>query len=290
MRKCLLLFLIFCATRLLSASVQQIGPDLYAYVSSNDASANSTFLVSEKGVLVVDTGLNAAEGKKLLGEIRQISSAPVRWIVNTHYHPDHRGGNRTVGPDAMVISTRYTREQALAMSSRSNGVEARSYENNVVVEKELTLFVGIHEVRIYFPGPAHTKGDLVIYFPDERALATGDLFLTNSCPAMDNGDMESWIASLDQMLGLPVEHVVPGHFEVASKAELGRFRDYLTALRDQVRAMRARGDSPETIRKNLHLEQFSNFRQYPQYEATFADNAAEYYRELQAGSTKPAQH
>src|ERR1051326_8346680 len=75
------------------ASTQKIGPDLYAYISENDASANSTFLVSEKGILVVDTGLNAQEGRKLLEEIRKVSAAPVRWIVNTHYHPDHRGGD-----------------------------------------------------------------------------------------------------------------------------------------------------------------------------------------------------
>jgi cyclase len=290
MKKYFLLFWILCITRLLSASVQQIGPDLYAYVSSNDASANSTFLVSDKGILVVDTGLNAEEGRKLLSEIRQISSAPVRWIVNTHYHPDHRGGNATVGPDAIVISTRYTRDQALAMASGREAIEATSYSRDVVVEKELTLFVGIHEVRIFHPGPAHTKGDLVVYFPDERAISTGDLFLTNSCPAMDNGDMENWIAALDHMLGLRVEHVVPGHFEVASKAELGRFRNYLAGVREQVRAMTARGDSFDQVKKNLHLEQFSNFRQYPQYEATFADNAAEYYRELQARSSTPSRH
>src|ERR1041385_8422862 len=84
--------LVFLCTQA-AASTQKIGPDLYAYISENDASSNSTFLVSEKGILVVDTGLNAQEGRKLLDEIRKISAAPVRWIVNTHYHPDHRGGN-----------------------------------------------------------------------------------------------------------------------------------------------------------------------------------------------------
>ena len=282
----LLLAGIFSCAISLHGSVQQIGPDLYAYVSSNDASANSTFLVSDKGILVVDTGLNSIEGQKLLTEIRRISSAPIRWIVNTHYHPDHCGGNATVAPDAVVISTRYTREQVL---SDGKTLDA-GYGENVVVGKELVLQVGVHEVRIYHPGPAHTKGDLVVYFPDERALATGDLFLTNSCPAMDNGDMENWIAALDHVLTLPVEHVVPGHFEVASKNELTRFRDYLAAVRDQVRTMKARGESLERIKHNLNLQQFQNFRQYSQYEATFADNAAEYFRELQAKSHAPGEH
>src|SRR5262249_1484330 len=124
-----------------SASTQKIGPDLYAYISENDASANSTFLVSEKGILVVDTGLNAQEGRKLLDEIRKISAAPVRWIVNTHYHPDHRGGNSVVGPDAVIISTAFTRTKA--------GSAAAGYAlNETVGASGLTLYVGSPEVKI----------------------------------------------------------------------------------------------------------------------------------------------
>ena len=85
-----LALVLFVATSA-SASVRKIGNDLYAYISENDSSANSTFLVTNAGILVVDTGLNEREGRKLLVEIRKISASPVRYIVNTHYHPDHRG-------------------------------------------------------------------------------------------------------------------------------------------------------------------------------------------------------
>src|SRR6185312_13038698 len=254
--------------------VQKIGPDLYAYISDNDASANSTFLVSDQGILVVDTGLNAEEGRKLLAEIRKVSPAPVRWIVNTHYHPDHRGGNRVVGPDAIVISTEFTR-------SHAEKPPKENFVNEIVGTKGLRLYLGGHEVQIYHPGPAHTQGDLVVYFPDEQIIATGDLFLTNSCPAMDDGDMENWIIALDHMLALPVEHVVPGHFELATKSELQRFRNYLADLRDQVARMYAQNMPLERIQKSLALDVYKNFRQYPNYEATFKDNAAAYYGQLE---------
>jgi len=270
----LLLALNVCAV----ASVHKIGPDLYAYISDNDASANSTFLVSEQGILVVDTGLNAQEGRKLLDEIRKISAAPVRWIVNTHYHPDHRGGNSVVGPDAVIISTEFTRAQ-MASSAPDYAL------NETIGSKGLTLYVGGHKVHIYHPGPAHTRGDLIVYFPDEHAIATGDLFLTNSCPAMDDGDMENWIAAIDRMLELPVEHFVPGHFELATKNELQRFRNYLADLRDQVKRMHSNGLSFEQVQKALVLSAYKDLRQFPQYEATFKDNAAAYYKQL--GSPKP---
>jgi cyclase len=265
-----------------SASVQQIGPGLYAYISENDASANSTFLVSDQGILVVDTGLNAQEGRKLLDEVRKVSQAPVRWIVNTHYHPDHRGGNGVVGPDAIIISTAFTRAQ-IASSARDSAVSETVDSNGLV------LYVGGHEVRIYHPGPAHTRGDLVVYFPDEHAIATGDLFLNNSCPAMDDGDMENWIAALDQILVLPVEHVVPGHFELATKNELHHFRNYLADLRDQVKRMRNKGLSLAQVQKALVLSDYKDLRQFPQYEATFIDNAAAYYKQLESRKSQPRQ-
>lgn len=279
-RACFLPLLLWPACA--SAAVQKLGPDLYAYISEDDSSANSTFLISDQGVLVVDTGLNPEQGGKLLAEIRKISSVPVRWIVNTHYHPDHRGGNNTVGPDAMIISTAYTRERVI----QSDPAQLRT---NFVVRGQATFYVGGHQVLIYEPGPAHTLGDLVVYFPDQKTISTGDLFLTNSCPAMDEGDMENWIHALDHMLTLPITYVVPGHFEVASAHELKRFRDYLAALRDQVAPMYRRGLSLEQVKQRISLPAFKDFRQFPQYQATFADNAEAYYHQLQHRAKLKAQ-
>jgi len=280
-----LLLLAFTFSFTASASVQKIGPDLYAYISENDSSANSTFLVSDRGILVVDTGLNAEEGRKLLLEIRKISPAPVRWIVNTHYHPDHRGGNAVVGPEAIVITTEQTRDAALNSEGGLRGAGDKlppGYRLNETFTGTSgpTLFVGGHEVRIYHPGPAHTMGDAVVYFPDLHAIATGDLFLNKSCPAMDHGDLENWVKALDAMLALPVEHIVPGHFELATRKDLQHFRNYLADLRDQVKAMFDRGMSMEQVKQGLHLDAYKDLRQFPRYEATFTDNAQSYYQQL----------
>jgi cyclase len=272
-----------------SASVEKIGPDLYAYISDNDSSANSTFLLGDTGILVVDTGLNTQEGRKLLDEIRKISPLPVRWIVNTHYHPDHRGGNSTFGPDAIVISTRYTRWQVVKVlelrSAQGRERPAPEYVLNETLDRDLTLYVGSHEVRIYHPGPAHTMGDLVVYFPDQHAIATGDLFLTSSCPYMDDGDLENWVHALDYILALPVEHVVPGHFGVATKNDVRFFRDYLADLREQVAGMYKQGVPMAQVKQKLNLRKYEALRQFPQYEATFADNAAAYYKQLKMRSS-----
>jgi cyclase len=271
-----------------SASVQKIGADLYAYISQNDASANSTFLVGDKGILVVDTGLDAKEGGRLLEEIRKISPLPILWIVNTHYHPDHRVGNNALAPDALVISTAYTRNQVLRGAKRQAGAKLPTeYVLNANFEKEVSLFIGNHEVRIYHPGLAHTLGDLIVYFPDEHAISTGDLFLNNSCPAMDEGSIENWIKALERILALPVEHVVPGHFDVGKLSDVQHFHDYLADLRDQVAAMYRRGFTLAQVKRGLKMEKYQDLRQFPKYEATFTDNAAAYYHQLQHPSEIP---
>ncbi len=264
------------------AATRQIGKNLYAYVSENDASANSTFLVGETGILVVDTGLNATEGAKLLSAIRQISNLPVKYVVNTHYHPDHQGGNSVVGSGAVVVSTDYTRERTLALM-KVPGMEGFHFRPaDLTFQHRILLHLDSYPVEIYFPGKAHTSGDAIVYFPEQRAIATGDLFLNNSCPAMDDGSAENWIHALDKVLDLPIEKAVPGHFDVGTRSDLQGFRDYLNDLYEQVSALKKKGETVEQVRRNVHMEKYSGFRQYPRYEATFSDNAATIYGQLES--------
>jgi len=261
-------------------STTQIGKGLYAYISDNDSSANSTFLIGERGILVVDTGLNSREGAKLLTAIRQISQLPVEYIVNTHYHPDHQGGNNVVGPNAIVISTDATRERTLALMKDPDIKALNLKPADLTFHEGITVHLDEYTVEIFFPGKAHTSGDALVYFPEQKAIAMGDLFLNRSCPAMDDGSVENWIHALDQVLSLPVEKAVPGHFELGTRSDLRRFRDYLNDLYKQVVALENKGETIEQVVRDIHLEKYSDFRQYPKYEATFSSNASTIYRQL----------
>ena len=102
---------------------------------------------------------------------------------------------------------------------------------------KLTIYLGDNPVEIIAAWPAHTLGDVYVYFPKQRAVATGDLYLTNSVPAMDQGSAAHWIQDLDQILALPADHFVPGHFEVGTRQTIQRFRDYMNDLNTQVVAL-----------------------------------------------------
>jgi cyclase len=272
------------------AHVRKLAPDLYAYISENDHSANSTFLVGLHGILVVDTGLDQAEGHKLLAEIRAISALPVQFIINTHYHPDHQGGNGIVGPEAIVISSAFTREKTLQLIAKTQRSEAQSAVGDAsqpafrpaieALDHKLTVFLDDIPVEVVMVGPAHTMGDVYVYFPKQKTLATGDLYLTNSSPAMDQGSVSNWIQALDSMLRLPVDYFVPGHFDVGTPATLTRFRDYLTDLYAQVEELQRSGVSAAEVRARINMKKYADFRQYPQFHATFADNAETIYQQL----------
>lgn len=295
MRRCAAVVCLLASAIVVRAApnAQPLGKGLYAYISDNDASCNSVFLVGKDAILVVDTGFDRAAGEKVLAAIRAISPLPVRYIINTHYHRDHQAANGIVGPQAVVISTAFTRTATLSflandlprLKQRLTGdarasLDSVAYRVATITTDKADIYVDGHPVHVEFRGPAHTMGDLVVEFPDQQTVATGDLFLNHSSPAMDRGSVLNWIHILEQLLATPAHTFVPGHFEIGSRHDLQRFHDYLAALRDQVAAQVAAGASWEQVSHNLHMQAYSDFRQFPQFHATFEANAHVLYDEL----------
>jgi len=271
--------------------VQPLGRNLYAYVSDNDHSANCTFLIGQHGILVVDTGLDAVEGRKLLAEIRKLSQLPVRFIINTHYHPDHQGANAVVGPDANVISSPFTRERTLELVAQfskrkpaegaANAPQFAFQAASVTFGQRLTVYLDDDPVEVIAPGPGHTMGDVYVFFPNQRSVAAGDLYMGRSSPAMDQGSVANWIRTLDTILSLPADHFVPGHFEVGPREDFRRFRDYLGDLYAQVDRLFHSGATVAQVLQQIDMKKYSDFRQYPQFQATFADNAESIYHQME---------
>jgi cyclase len=283
-------------TAAVSATAQthltRVSPNLYAYISDNDHSANSTILVGQHGILVVDTGLNATEGQKLLADIRSVSALPVKFIVNTHYHPDHQGGNGVVGPEAIVISSPFTRErtQQLMTHFTQNPTTGTPADQRPAfklatetVGDKLTIYMDDDPVEIIAAGPAHTMGDVYVFFPKQHTIAAGDVLMSNSSPAMDQGSAPNWIRTLDAMLALPADHFVPGHFELGTRETITRFRNYMVDLKAQVDRLNESGATAEQVRAQINMDKYKDFRQFPQFHATFADNAEAMYRQLHPG-------
>ncbi len=309
---CALLTLLACvlASLTTAAHATQPAPEgftrvsdrVWAFVARDERSANGALFIGSKEALVVDPGLTPAIAQRFLDGARAITDRPIRTVVLTHWHPDHALGIACLADNGIaLVATPATRralaENVAAIShglaqGASDGAE-RDALNDCAIRLPDTLIdarrefdLGGHVVRVSTPGVAHTDGDLVVYSPRERVLVSGDLFLNRSSPDMKEGRVAGLLDALDRLLALPIRRVIPGHFEVSDKAGLARFRDYVRAVHDSARAAPDQGaDIGDKL--PAALAAFTDFRQFPQYEATFADNLRAAAAQYRAEPAKP---
>jgi glyoxylase-like metal-dependent hydrolase (beta-lactamase superfamily II) len=236
-------------------------------------------LLSARNNILARNGplIEAALQTVALSKRGKASQLPVLYVINTHYHPDHQDGNSVVGPNATIFSTDFTRERTIALMQSSPQLHLQAAD--VTFEQKIKIHLEPYSAEVYFPGKAHTSGDALVYFPRQHAIAMGDLFPNRSSPAMDEGSVENWIKALDQTLALPLDKVVLGHFELATKVELQRFRDYLSDLFTQVRSLYRSGVKVQDAVRQIHVEKL---RRLPTVsEISGHDNAEVIYQQLQ---------
>jgi YVTN family beta-propeller protein len=273
----------------LDGRLTRLTPRAWVWVSDEDRSANGTLLVGDKAALVVDPGLTPSHARRFLAAVRRATDRPVRWAVLTHWHPDHSLGAVCLDtPGLALVAHPHTRqnlaEQAAAVrdqlaehardaEERAGLVACRPRLPTETVAERQVFDLGGHTVEVFHPGTAHTQGDLVVWSPAERVLATGDLFLHDSAPSMGEGSVRTWIEALGRLLALEPRSVIPGHFAPGTAADLMRFRSYLQAQWQHAEAGLKAGRSVEDIARTARFPAFASFKEYPNYQATFADNA-----------------
>ena len=233
--------------------LQQIGPGVYAAISNE---SNAGFIIGDDGVLVVDSFFNPDTAKALLGEIRKLTPKPVRYVVNTHYHLDHTGGDPVFkDAGAIVITHRNVRAWMRPENLHMFGdvpdpaFKAKMEERiaqlplpDLVTENPLTLWLGARRVDIR-PVEGHTGGDLVVGVPDAKVLFCGDM-LWRMPPNIVDGRVSAWIAterSFEQLPDAASMAFVPGHGDMGTVKDVAIFRGYLTDLVSLTTAARRSG-------------------------------------------------
>lgn len=260
-------------------TLRQVAPDqhfLFDYASSN-----ASFLVTDEGVLVVDTRQHVRDGEDLIARIRKVTDKPIKWVVNSHFHADHYLGNPAFkAAGATIVAHRDTamlmqKMHAKEISRRGGFFKSRGYDPkqvalvmpDVTFDHEMTIRLGGRDIRLIYLGPGQQIGDTFVLFPHNRAVHAPGAFAQQSwANTVFTPSIEGWVGVLRKLAAMDVETVLPAHGDVAKRADLEEGARFLTALDAGVRAAVAKGLSADATVAALPFEQYKDWRNYERRE------------------------
>jgi glyoxylase-like metal-dependent hydrolase (beta-lactamase superfamily II) len=271
---CIVLLGVSCATSTQGAAeppftLKQVGPNVWAAISNPKAKAaawaNTGFVIGDDGVAVIDTtvsvdadgNLQTEPARQLLAAIRTLTTLPVRFVINTHYHGDHVGANAVFKDAGAIVLAHHNvrgwiQSENLRMFDKNITPQQKAFIDALVAptvtyDQPVNLYLGSREIRLRsFPG--HTGGDSVVLIPDAKVVFAGDLFWRNMLPNLIDASTKPWIDTLDVLAKTEADATfVPGHGDVGNAQDVTAFRDYLVTLRTLVSDAQALRKSGEAL-------------------------------------------
>ncbi len=247
--------------------IQKVKGELYMISGEG---GNVAVYVTPEGVVLVDDMFDRNHAD-ILAQVKSVTDQPIKYVINTHQHDDHAGGDLKMLPIAEVIAHE---------NARANLTHIRQpyYEDTpgtpiglprITFSDEFSIHLAGKEVRAKYFGRGHTNGDAVIYFSDLKVIHTGDLFLGRQ-PARgaetkppgvniyvdyaQGGSFFDWTRTLDGVMQLDFDTVIPGHGPVSTKADVARFRSDLETMRNRLVLLAAAGNNKEEILRVLEAD------------------------------------
>jgi glyoxylase-like metal-dependent hydrolase (beta-lactamase superfamily II) len=241
-----------------------LGPIKHANPDNQGYMINSTVIVGEKGVILVDTGGSREVGAHIAEAIRRITSKPVTHVINTHHHGDHYLGN-SVFEGATIISSEKCRDMVLATGhdwvALMEQLTRRKFPDTKPIAAGVTYPEGgwteakLHGIDLVFwvPMGSHTVGDILVYLPEDKVLVAGDVLVNGIVPSMQDANIKNWINTLGEIRKLDVETFVPGHGDLMTMSDVKALADAIVRFYSGVKEGYARGLDESAIRKSLDL-------------------------------------
>ena len=229
----------------------QLKPNVYWIEGGG---GNSGVIIGDKGVIVVDAKTTAQGGKELLDGIAKITPKPVTTVILTHSDGDHVNGLASFPEGVTVIAHENNKkEQEAALAAGGRGAPPAGHlPSRVVTKNKENLKLDGVKVELLHWAPAHTSGDLVVYFPDEKIVFTGDIIATQLPDPLihleKNGSSEGWITTVKGVAALNADQFVPGHGDVQTKAAIQKRLADTEAKRAKIKDLVAQGKSLEDIK------------------------------------------
>jgi cyclase len=225
------------------------------YLVTGGSGANTGFFIGEKEVVAVDAKMTEESAKDMIAEIRKRTPNPVRYVLLTHSDRDHVNGLSAFPRDATVVSHENTRKDMDAAFKEEN---LRAHLPAVTFPDRATLFSGYTQIELFFFGPAHTSGDVVVLFPGEKVAFVGDLLTVGRDPLVHlakNGSSYGLVKDLKSILELDADTFLSGHSGVAGRAEIEAEIRSVEEKQVKIKALVDQGKTLDEVKKALGVEE-----------------------------------
>jgi glyoxylase-like metal-dependent hydrolase (beta-lactamase superfamily II) len=251
-----------CLARQQPLTVQQIKGNIY--MVKGGSGANTGFFIGDREVLVIDAKMTADSTKQEISEIRKLTDKPVTRIVITHSDGDHVNGLNGFPTGLKIYAHPQTKKDMEEAAKAANTQHLNDYLPNEVCapcaaskSSVMGFKIGSEEVLLYYFGPAHTSGDLVVFFPAERVAFVGDLAFVGRDPLIHRqkgGTSIGYVDTLKAMLALKAETFISGHNEPLSNQDIQALAASIEEKQGKVKALIAEGKSFDDIRKAFGIQ------------------------------------
>jgi len=244
-----------------------LGPIQHANKNNQGYMINSTIIIGDKGVVLVEPGGTDEVGQFIKQQVRNITSKPITHVFNTHSHGDHYLGNIAF-PEATIISSEKCRDSVIQMGEEWVGfmesMVGRKFTNTKPVtasvtyppnSKTNTTLNGV-EMLIWVPPGSHTDGDLMIYLPAEKVLIAGDILVNGIVPTFQFGSIRNWLEVLKKIEKTDTKVFVPGHGPLMTKGEVVSMHDVIARIYSDVKKGYLAYKSESEIREQINLSEW----------------------------------
>lgn len=253
---------------------------------------NSTVIIGDQGVILVDTGSTDEIGRHLAKAIAKLTPKPVTHVINTHHHGDHVLGNIAF-PAAQIISSAQCKKLVETTGQEwvniMETLVGRKFPNTRPVPASVTYpdlsrtdgtLQGV-KILFWVPKGSHSAGDMMLYLPDDKVLIGGDILVNTTTPVMRDANVKNWIETLAEAEKVDARTIIPGHGPLMTQADVKKLHTLLANFYAGVEAGYKKGLTDSEVRKTLDLKEWKKLKEF---DTNMGANINRAYLEVEAAN------